>query len=224
MSGAPWALVLHAPYEGPGLVEEVGAGLGVEFRPVRTYVGDYMPAWRDIGGVVSMGGPMSVRDAGAMPVLESEMGLLWVAVDQGLPVLGICLGSQLLAASFGASVGTGAQPEIGCGEVQLTPEGLIDPVLGPAGLKVPVFQWHQDTFSVPREGVRLAESSLFRNQAFRISRRAYGFQFHIEITAELVEGYAPYLPDGVTITDDEREKIAGVGRQVLTRFFEVALS
>ncbi len=220
----PWAVIMHAPFEGPGLIEEVGAQHGVEFRRVKTYAGEQIPDWHTLGGVVSMGGPIGVSDAEHIPLLEAEMGLLWVAVDQHLPVLGVCLGAQLLAAALGSSVSASKLPEQGFGWVALTPEGADDPVLGPAGSTVPVLHWHQDTFSIPRGSVRLASSHMCRNQAFRAGRNAYGFQFHVELTPQLVDGFAGHLPPGIAITAEERDEIAAAGQGIFDRFFQVALS
>jgi GMP synthase-like glutamine amidotransferase len=223
VSSKPWAVILHASFEGPGLIEEVGRQRGIEFVHVRSYAGEPIPDYHDLAGVISMGGPMGVGDAEDIPALETEMGLLWVAVDQGLPVLGVCLGAQLLAAALGADVTTGRYQENGCGAVVLTQEGVEDPVLGPAGETIPVLHWHRDTFGIPKGAVRLAYTSAYRNQAFRVGTKAYGFQFHVELTPELVAGFTPHFPYGVAVGDDELGRIASAGRGIFERFFNVAL-
>ena len=100
--------------------------------------------------------------------------------------MGICLGSQLLARACGAEVKKCASPEIGWRSVKLTPEGERDPLFSGLSPEPEVFQWHEDTFDLPPGGVLLAEGSHCRNQAFRAGKNAYGFQFHMEVTPEMI--------------------------------------
>lgn len=168
----PWTLIQHVDFEGPGLIAAAASAHGIVLQVQRMDRGAPLPKGSEVGGVIVMGGPMGVRDTAKYPHLALEQRLLREAVEKGLPVLGVCLGAQLLAASLGARVGKGASPEIGFGEVILTPNGREDPVLGGAGDRVPVFHWHEDTFDLPRGAVHLARSALFPNQAFRVGRRA----------------------------------------------------
>ncbi len=220
----PWVLVQHVDFEGPGLIAAAASARGIALDVRRMNRGDPLPKGSEVGGLIVMGGPMGVRDTAEHPHLALEQRLLREAVEEGLPVLGVCLGAQLLAASLGARVTKGASPEIGFGEVTLTSDGLEDPVLGASGDRVPVFHWHEDTFDLPQGAVHLARSALFANQAFRAGRRAYAFQFHVEVDRELRAQWAERLPPGVRFDEAQRSVLERSGRSILSRFFEVALA
>jgi len=212
----------HAPHEGPGLLAGVLAAAGVDTLVVRLDRGDPLPPPGELGGVVVLGGAMGVHDTDEFPWLEAERRWITATVTSGVPVLGVCLGAQLLAAALGAPVTTGPSPEIGVGQVELTAEGKADPVLGPEGDRVQVIHWHDDTFEIPDGAVRLATGDRFPNQAFRYGRHAYGLQFHLEVDDQMAEAWAPELPAGVSLAPDDRRRVEEVGRRVLRRFVEVA--
>jgi GMP synthase (glutamine-hydrolysing) len=214
----------HAPDEGPGLLAEVLDAAGVDTTVVRLDLGGALPAPSELGGVVVMGGAMGVHDTDAFPWLAPERAWIAETVAAGLPVLGVCLGAQQLAAALGASVTTGPAPEVGAGAVELTPDGRDDPVLGPEGKRVAVIQWHGDTFEIPDGAVRLATGDRYPNQAFRYGRLAYGLQFHIEVDDAMAEAWAPDLPAGVTLAEGDRRVVEAVGRRVLGRFVDLALA
>jgi GMP synthase-like glutamine amidotransferase len=214
----------HAPHEGPGLIAEVLADAGVGMRIAQLDRGDRLPPRESFGGAVVMGGAMGVYDTDAYPWLETERRWIRRTVEEGVPVLGVCLGAQQLAAALGAAVTTGPSPEIGVDEVELTAEGRTDPVLGPEGDRVSVIQWHGDTFEIPDGAVRLASGARYRNQAFRYGRVAYGLQFHIEVDQAMADAWAPELPPDVTLGADARKSVEAVGRRVLGRFVELALT
>jgi GMP synthase (glutamine-hydrolysing) len=217
-----WAVLQHVPFEGPGLIETVARERDIDLAVVRLDRGEALPAVTDLGGVVAMGGPMGVADGALHPWLAVERALLAMAVARGLPVLGVCLGSQQLAAALGAEVTHGPEPEIGLGRVELTHEGRADPVLGPGGddaAGLPVVHWHGDTFEVPPGAVRLAFSDRYPNQAFRAGRRAYGLQFHVEVDRALAQGWRPHLPPGVELHEGGRSEVERAGRSLLERFF-----
>ncbi|HXQ59436.1 MAG TPA: type 1 glutamine amidotransferase [Acidimicrobiales bacterium] len=217
-----WIVVQHTATEGPGLLAGVLAEAGVPSRVVRLDRGEALPAPSDVAGVIVMGGPMGVHDTAEHPWLGAETRWLTGAVDAGLPVLGVCLGAQLVAAALGAAVTTGASPEIGIGCVTLDPEGRADPLLGPEGDRLPVVHWHGDTFAIPDGAVRLASSDRYQNQAFRYGDRVYGLQFHLEVDDEVAADWAPDLPAGISLDGPERRAVEETGRRVFGRFIDLA--
>ena len=183
------ALVLqHIACEPPGVFEDVLRERGVELQRVELDEGEPLPDWRAFDAIVAMGGPMSVNDD-ELPWLAGEKRLIGEAVRSGTPFWGVCLGVQLLAASLGGRVYEGPEPEVGLLPVELTDEGRSDPVFRDLGADLVTLQWHGDTFDLPAGAVRLAGSPAYANQAFRFGR-AYGVQFHLEVSAEMAREWA----------------------------------
>ena len=210
------------PYEGPGLIAEAAFRRGLELRLCHPYRDESLPSWEQLDGLVVMGGPMGVADTAEHPHLAREVELIAAMVRTGRPVLGVCLGAQLLAHALGARVYRGEQAEIGCGAVSLTASGREDPVLGSAGAAtLPVVHWHQDTFELPADASLLASSPLFPHQAFRAGARAYGLQFHVEVERELARAWRELLPDGA-LEESAVVEIERAGRTVLDAFFGLA--
>jgi GMP synthase (glutamine-hydrolysing) len=170
----------HIACEPPGAYEDELHERNVEFVRVELDEGEPLPDWRQFEAMVAMGGPMGAYEDDRLPWLVDERELIARAVSSGMPFWGVCLGAQLLAASLGAKVSPGPEPEVGVLEVQLTEEGRGDPVFGLAPNTFRALQWHSDTFELPDGAVRLARSEAYENQAFRVGR-AYAVQFHIEI-------------------------------------------
>jgi GMP synthase (glutamine-hydrolysing) len=183
-------VIEHAEDEGPGLIGEMAAGIGLEVLRVGT--GDPLPNLDRMPLLVAMGGPQAVYAPDQR--LRDEVALLHDAVTLGLPILGVCLGAQLLAFACGAVVKPGERgQELGLGAVTLTGSGRDDPVFAGSGTVLPVLHWHGDTFDLPRGSCHLASSDAYVNQAFRLGR-AYGFQFHIEMDAQLLEAWSRQSP------------------------------
>jgi len=179
----------HIACEPPGVFEDVLRERGAALRRVELDEGEPLPDWREFDAIVAMGGPMSVNDDAQLPWLTDEKRLIGEAVRDGTPYWGVCLGVQLLAASLGARVYAGPAPEVGILPVELTLDGLMDPVFQGLPHEVPTLQWHGDTFDLPHDAVRLASSPAYPNQAFRV-QKAYGVQFHLEVSAEMVREWA----------------------------------
>jgi GMP synthase (glutamine-hydrolysing) len=138
-------------------------------------------------GLIVLGGPMNVEDHAHRAHLLTEMRAIESALRQDKPVLGICLGAQLLAHVLGAPIRRQREPEIGWYDVATTAAGRTDPVLAPLGDSAPLFQWHNYSFEIPSEAEHLARSSSCASQAFRYGKSAYGFQFHLEANQALIE-------------------------------------
>jgi GMP synthase (glutamine-hydrolysing) len=132
---------------------------------------------------------MQSWDEDGLPFLARERELLREAVDEGVPVLGICLGGQLLARALGAEARVAERPEVGWLTVEATPEAAGDPLLAHLREPVGVYQWHLDVFDLPEGAVRLARSEQCENQAFRYGERAWGLQFHPEVDLPLYLGW-----------------------------------
>ena len=147
------------------------------------------PSTQGYDGLIVLGGPMSAWDDASCPHLGREVSAIEAALAGGTPVLGICLGAQLLARALGAEVRRAEQPEIGWHEICPTEEGRTDPVLGGFSACERVFQWHRDTFDLPDGAAHLArgDDRGCVQQAFRYGETAYGLQFHLEANAALID-------------------------------------
>jgi GMP synthase (glutamine-hydrolysing) len=138
-------------------------------------------------GLVVLGGPMNVAEQDRYPHLTTELKAIETALRQDKPVLGICLGAQLLAHVLGGPVRRHERHEIGWYDLHMTEHGRSDPVLGVLGERAPVFQWHGCTWDLPAGAVQLARTDTCEQQAFRYGSSAYGFQFHLEADAAMIE-------------------------------------
>ncbi len=145
-----------------------------------------VPSLERYDGLVVLGGPMSVNDDGRLPHLKTEMKLIEEALGKSIPVLGICLGAQLIAKVLGARVYPNDEKEIGWYNVRLTEASRRDPVLGRFRATEKIFQWHGDTFEIPTGAAHLAASELCANQAFRYQSNVYGLQFHLEVDEPMI--------------------------------------
>ncbi len=197
------AVVLqHLDREGPGLIAELCESRGLRVDTVRLDLGLPVPAGLAADALlVVMGGPMGVGDIGdaRYPHLPAEVALLRNVLAAEQPVLGVCLGAQLLAYAAGARVYPNRRPgpdgkarplrQVGFGNVRLL-RSSQEPVLKDLPTELPVLHWHSDTFDLPAGAVHRAEDDDCRNQAVRIGRRAFGLQFHVETDAALVRDWA----------------------------------
>jgi GMP synthase-like glutamine amidotransferase len=179
----------HIACEPPGAYEDVLLERGATIHRVELDEGEPLPDRLDVDAIVAMGGPMSVNDEDQHPWLRDEKRLIGDAVREGVPYWGACLGVQLLAASLGARVYPGREPEVGLLPVALTDSGRADPVLEGLPTVFTTLQWHGDTFDLPDRAVLLAGSTAYPHQSFRFER-AYGVQFHLEVSLEMARAWA----------------------------------
>lgn len=219
-----WIVLQHAAWEGPGLIAVEARARGLYLDVRRLDLGDSIPDPDQVNGLVVMGGPMGAYETDIYPFLAEECRLLGELAHRNCPVLGICLGSQLLAKALGADVFPGNRPEIGFGFVELTPTGKQDPLFAEAGSSIPVVHWHGDTFDLPEGAALLASSEEYAQQAFRFGSCAYGLQFHIEPDSSTWLDWQEHLPmERSDKTGLQKQRIDQVGRRVIARFFDAVL-
>ena len=236
-------ILQHVPYEGPGRIIPVFRDFGIPCEVRHLYKGDEVPTDLDeIRVLVVLGGPMGVADIGKpeFPFLAQEIETLKRMVKADRPVLGICLGAQLLAHAAGAKVypnvkpgktpeepGT-PMPELGWAGVQFPFPGGTDPIVFGLSDGSPMFHWHFDTFDLPKlpapphaapppappppTGVSLLSSTrACKNQAFRFKSRLVGFQYHIEMTPVGIEAL---------LANNKEQAISVVGSDAEDKLFE----
>jgi len=175
----------HVPFEGAGHIETVLQERGIPLEYVDLYRdGAAAPDASQAAGLIFLGGPMSVNDG--LPYLKREMDLIAEAAGRGQPVLGVCLGAQMIAKASGAKVYCNPVKELGWFDIHLTEAGAADPLLSGANRTETVFQLHGETFDLPAGAAWLAYSEKCRHQAFRLGNSTWGLQFHLEVTPEMV--------------------------------------
>ena len=225
----------HVPFEPLGTLDSLFKQAGFRIRYVnfhrqtetRIRVGRYH-------GLVVLGGPMAADQFDRYPHLHYELEAIRHAIGHQMPVLGICLGAQLIAASLGGRSLRGVAPEFGWHRVTPTAAGLTDPLIGHFDSGELIFQWHSDTFSLPHGAVQLARSAGCEQQAFRYGDCVYGFQFHLEADRALIQRWLsnpqqlesirkrhPLDVDAVsTQTGRQISQATELGRRVFGEFIE----
>lgn len=194
-------------------LHEAGARVEV-FRP---WADGRLPEAGALDALVVFGGEQAATDDHTHPYLPALARLMRAVSEADRAVLGICLGSQILARAFGAENRLGQAREFGWCEVTLEKAGRDDPVLGHLPAVFPTFQWHSDTFTLPEGALRLAGSMAAPQQAFRIGRATYGTQFHFEANRAVVRDWSREFPDIIRTMDPDwhrdhplREKTQGL--------------
>ncbi|MEW6235162.1 MAG: type 1 glutamine amidotransferase [Candidatus Omnitrophota bacterium] len=181
----PVLFLKNIAIEGPGTIISYLESKNIPNQILDLSTGDPLPEnpnhW---GAVVVLGGPMNVDEEERFSYLRQEKQFIRQCLDQKIPFLGLCLGSQLLAAAAGASVCKNEYSEIGWMEVELTQEGKKCELFDGLPSTLAVFQWHGDTFDIPAGSPHLAKSALCRHQAFQVGDKAFGLQFHLEVGIE----------------------------------------
>ena len=153
---------------------------------MKLWKGEQMPKPKSFHLLILMGGPMSVYDEDLYPFLIEEKAFVRSWVNEGNPTLGICLGAQLIADCLGARVYRGNHEELGWYELMVTEKGKKDPFVRVFPPRFPVFQWHSETFDLPKGAMLLATAQDYPHQAFRFGELTYAFQFHLEVTEEML--------------------------------------
>ena len=202
--GTSWLVLRHVQAEGLGLLANVLRERGIHHRYLDLPRGDPAPRdLRGVGGLIVLGGPMAVYEGARYPFLATEAELVERALTAGRPVLGVCLGAQLIAQVLGARVYAGERREVGWAPVTLTDDGRDDLVFGVLEPTLTVFHMHGDTYELPPDAKNLARSPLYEQQAFRWGDLVYGLQFHLEFTDTII---------GRLVAEPEsREFITGAG-------------
>lgn len=211
----------HVPFEDVGSLSRWAATRGHRLDYTRLFAGDLPPDPSAYDMLIVMGGPMGANDDAILPWMLPEKRALSAALDAGRPVLGICLGAQLLASVLGARVFRNAHTEIGWHEIRRDP--------APAGTflaeafpeRFTAFHWHGDTFDMPAGAVRFGSSDACPNQGFLLGDRVLALQFHPEVTAESIEALirecghelrpGPYVQDAAALREGE-PRCAGLNR------------
>ncbi len=187
-------IIKNIANEGPGTIEDYLKEKDIPYEIVEfsgcEATEESVPDAARFSHLVIMGGPMAVYESEGLPFFHYEIALIRAFMLDSKPVLGVCFGAQMIAHALRADVYAGGREELGWDSVDITDEGMNDPVFSTLSVNgsafVEVFQWHGDTFDLPKKAVRLASSGIYQNQAFRYRDNVYALQFHIEITPEIV--------------------------------------
>jgi GMP synthase (glutamine-hydrolysing) len=208
----------HVPFEGPGSIEDWARRRGHSLSAIRLFQQAEFPKPADVGGLVVMGGPMSVDEEGRFAWLTAEKKFLASCIDLAKPILGICLGSQLLAEVLGAAVYPNRHREIGWFPIELTPDACQSPFFENCPRQLQVFHWHGDTYDLPLGSTLLATSEACHNQAFVHGRTVLGLQFHLEVSPQsissLVENCASDLTGGKYV--QRKSRLSGKAADIET--------
>jgi GMP synthase (glutamine-hydrolysing) len=231
----PVLALRHVPPEPMGALESILEQAGLEYRYVDLFQG--VPCCLPLeqaSALVVLGGPMNVDEVDRYPFLAPEVEWIREALRREMPVLGLCLGSQLMAKALGARVYPNRAKEIGWYPIELQPAAAEDPLFAGCDPVQTVFQWHGDTFDLPAGAIHLASSPLCAHQAFRFGPRAWALQFHIEMTrpmidewlavgAEEVDGVGYIDPNAIrSAVPVELPKLEALCSRVLSRFAQLA--
>jgi GMP synthase (glutamine-hydrolysing) len=227
--------IVHQSDAGPGVFADAVRRQGWELQEWPITEGTPPPdAMANFQAVMVFGGAVNADQEAAHPWLRNEKQLLAALLARGMPLLGVCLGAQMLAEAAGSPARRAAAPEIGWVEVRVTDAGATDPLIGPLAPRLSAFEWHSYEFPLPAGAVALARSAACL-QAFRVGERAWGIQFHAEVTvADARHWIEDYQSDADAVrigldpgalraeTDRSIEAWNAVGRGICERFLDAA--
>jgi GMP synthase (glutamine-hydrolysing) len=226
--GSKEVLILqHVANENAGTILDFLKREKIPYRQVRLFEPGYeLPPHSSVRALVVMGGPMNVYEEVLHPFLAEEDRYIREALRRGIPYLGVCLGSQLLAKALDAKVYKAEQEEIGWDDVKLERGAASDALLGPLGLeKLKVLQWHGDTFDLPKGAVHLASSGPVPNQAYSVDGRSWGLQFHVEVDRAMIEDWFKKredLPKMLAEYDSYRQRLEALTDKMYRAFFSLS--
>lgn len=187
--------ILHASFETPSYIESWASTKGYEQLYCSPYAGEAIYPLPSIDLIIVMGGPQSTSNLEKYPYLKDEITLIRNALKAKIPVLGFCLGAQLLGEALGAPAEPSPFKEVGIFPITLTEEGIVDPLLANLSKEFLVPHWHNDMPGLTKESVVLAKSAGCPRQIIRYSPHAYGFQCHPEMTLQGVDELIKNCPD-----------------------------
>jgi GMP synthase (glutamine-hydrolysing) len=217
-----WVLQ-HHPAENLGAIAEALESAALAWQYVRVFDGHPIPTdMKGAGGLIMMGGPEAVYQLDRYPYLRAEMALIENALKAGRPVLGVCLGSQSLAAALGANVRRAPHKEIGWYPVRLRPEAKDDRLLRGLPEEFVAFHWHSDILDLPAGAVPLASSELTELQGFRYGDNAWGLLFHAEMTQAIVSALVKEFGEGLKRVGIDGEEILASAPRHLAGLSKVA--
>jgi len=208
----------HVPFEGLGGIESWAMANGHSLSATRLYLAEPLPPLERFDMLVIMGGPMSIHDEYEYVWLKAEKWFIKQVIDAGKPVLGVCLGAQLIADVLGGMVYAGKEKEIGWFPITLDPTFHNSPLGQRLPASFEVFHWHGETFSIPAGAQPIASSAACENQGFLFNERVIALQFHLETTPvsaesiiihsrdELVD--APYIQSETQMLEDGERFVA----------------
>ncbi len=205
-------IIKNTANEGPGTIEDFLKEKRIDYTVADFYgcdaTEDSIPDVSRFTHLVIMGGPMAVYESEGAPFLHFEVAMIRSFILNNKPVLGICLGAQMIAKALKAEVYAGGTEEIGWDRVEIITEGMEDPVFSTISVNsepyAEVFQWHGDTFDLPGKAVRLSSSKIYPNQAFRYKDNVYALQFHIEVRPDMIREW---------FTDEKGDNVDKMFRQ-----------
>jgi GMP synthase (glutamine-hydrolysing) len=208
----------HVPFEGPGAFTTALTARGVSLKRYLVPQ-DGLP--NDVGDLlIVMGGPMSVNDPD--PWIAQETEFIRSVILTGKPVIGVCLGSQFMAKSLGATVRSGKALEIGMTPVKPTAEAKQDPVFRTLPESFNVFEWHGEVFDLPKDCVPLAGSDIAPLQAFRYGAHAYGLLFHLEMEENGIESLCRECAPDLTKAGLTTQEVKGTALPHLPQLHQIA--